>query len=153
MRSNFYSSARQLRGISVASSHHEALLVAVPLLIVGVPILLLQNIEIAIHYSAGLFLVGLALFVFASVNKVSGVLIGFFALYTLMMQMAFSNVWGLDFIVEIFLETTPEPDAPLPAVGAVVLGMIGGLSKISLAAGVCLLIRALKSKARTATIG
>lgn len=63
-RSNFYSSARQLLGISVASSHHEALLVAVSLLISHVTTLSPRVVD------------------------------RFFALYTLMMQMAFSNIWG-----------------------------------------------------------
>ncbi|MFP6860515.1 hypothetical protein [Pseudomonas sp.] len=106
--------------------------------------MLLQNIEIAIHYSAGLFLVGLALFIFVSKNKAAGILIGIYAIYSLLMQFSFNDVLGLGFLAQIFLETNFELGKPWPATGAVVLGITGGISKLSLAVGVYFLARALK---------
>jgi hypothetical protein len=108
--------------------------------------LLLQNIEIATHYSAGLFLVGLALFILVSINKTAGILIGIYATYSLIMQFAFNGVFGLGFLAQIFLETNFELGRPLPATGAVILGISGGISKLSLAGGVYFLARALKTK-------
>tara|TARA_Y100001937_G_C7118368_1_gene331266 strand:- start:1205 stop:1552 length:348 start_codon:yes stop_codon:yes gene_type:complete len=108
--------------------------------------LLLQNIEIAIHYSAGLLLVGLALLILVSVNKTAGILIGIYATYSLIMQFAFNGALGLGFLAQIFLETNYELGKPWPATGAVVLGITGGISKLSLAGGVYFLARALKTK-------
>jgi hypothetical protein len=108
--------------------------------------LLLQNIEIAIHYSAGLLLVGLALLILVSINKTAGILIGIYATYSLIMQFAFNGVLGLGFLAQIFLETNFELGMPWPATGAVILGITGGISKLSLAGGIYFLVRALKQK-------
>jgi hypothetical protein len=106
--------------------------------------LLLQNIEIAIHYSAELLLVGLALFILVSKSKKAGILIGIYAIYSLVIQISLNGALGLGFLAQIFLETNFELGKPLPATGAVVLGIIGGISKLSLAGGVYFLARALK---------
>ncbi|MGY8831923.1 MAG: hypothetical protein ACKVIS_20740 [Pseudomonadales bacterium] len=108
--------------------------------------MLLQNIEIAIHYSAGLFLVSLALFILVSINKTAGILIGIYATYSLIMQFAFDGAFGLGFLAQIFLETNFKLGRPWPATGAVILGISGGISKLSLAGGVYFLARALKTK-------
>ena len=62
------------------------------------------------------------------------------------MQFAFNGALGLEFLAQIFLETTFELGKPWPATGAVVLGITGGISKLSLAGGVYFLARALKTK-------
>ncbi|MDX5994845.1 hypothetical protein [Ectopseudomonas alcaliphila] len=108
--------------------------------------MLLQNIEIAIHYSAGLFFVGLALLIFASINRTAGTLIGIYAIYSLTMQLSFNNVLGLGFLAQIFLETNFELGKPWPATGAVILGITGGISKLSLASGIYFLAIKLKLK-------
>ena len=62
------------------------------------------------------------------------------------MQFAFNGVLGLGFLAQIFLETNFELGRPWPATGAVILGITGGISKLSLAGGIYFLARALKTK-------
>ncbi len=102
---------------------------------------ILQAIEVIMHNGAELILLGIAVYIFLKVSKVSGILLALSSLCALLMQLSFQNVSGLGFLAEILLSETEESGKLLPTISARILGITMGISKMCLAVSVLILAR------------